>query len=226
MLGRIGAEASARADEPPLSLDTCEPDQSRMNAKKGAAMTMTETAVKADAVMTTGARMRASDPIYGDILDFLIGEAALLDDDRHDEWLNCLTDDVTYKMPVRKTLYKRDGPGFDGRTGHWDDNRMSLGMRARRSVELPSAYDRDPPPRIRRMVTNLIVHETDEASEYKATTNMLLLRSRFDAPTCEMLSGKREDVIRRDDNGTLKLARRLVLLDQSVLGGIFINVFM
>jgi len=41
--------------------------------------------------------------------DFLIDEAALLDDDRHLEWLDCLTEDIVYKMPVRKTVYRRDG---------------------------------------------------------------------------------------------------------------------
>lgn len=173
-----------------------------------------------------GARLKAADPIYGDILDFLIDEAALLDDDRHVEWLDCLTDDVVYKMPVRKTVYRRNGDGFDGRNSHWDDNRQSLGLRVKRSVDLPSAFDRDPAPHIRRMVTNLIVRKTDTPGEYAATTYILLLRNRFDAPTYDILSAKREDLIRRGDDGTCKLARRLILVDQTALGAVFINVFM
>jgi len=189
-------------------------------------MTMVETATKADTAMRAGTRVKASDPVYGDILDFLIDEVALLDDDRHVEWLDCLTDDIVYKMPVRKTVYRRDGDGFDGRNAHWHDNRQSLGLRVRRSVELPSAYDRDPAPRIRRMVTNLAVRETDTPGEYKATTNLVLLRNRFDAAAYDMLSAKREDIIRRDDGGTCKLASRLILVDQTALGAVFINVFM
>jgi 3-phenylpropionate/cinnamic acid dioxygenase small subunit len=179
-----------------------------------------------DTATTTRTRVRASDLVYGDILDFLIDEAALLDDDRHLEWLDCLTDDIVYKMPVRKTVYRRDGDGFDERNVHWDDNRFSLGLRVRRSVEVEAAYDRDPAPRIRRMVTNLVVHETDTPGEYAATTYLLVLRNRFDAPTYDMLTAKREDVIRRDDEGTCKLARRLLRLDQTALGAVFINVFM
>ena len=175
---------------------------------------------------TGGARLKASDPIYGDILDFLIDEAALLDDDRHVEWLDCLTDDVVYKMPVRKTVYRRNGDGFDGRNSHWDDNRQSLGLRVKRSVDLPSAFDRDPAPHIRRMVTNLIVRKTETPGEYAATSYMLLLRNRFDAPTYDILSAKREDLIRRGGDGTCKLARRLILVDQTALGAVFINVFM
>ena len=175
---------------------------------------------------TGGARLTASDPIYGGILDFLIDEAALLDDDRHVEWLDCLADDIVYQMPVRKTVYRRNGDGFDGRNSHWDDNRQSLGMRVKRSVDLASAFDRDPPPHIRRMVTNLIVRKTDTPGEYAAMSYMLLLRNRFDAPTYDILSAKREDLIRRGSDGICKLARRLILLDQTALGAVFINVFM
>jgi 3-phenylpropionate/cinnamic acid dioxygenase small subunit len=179
-----------------------------------------------DMAAKTGTRVKASDLVYGEILDFLIDEAALLDDDRHLEWLDCLTEDIAYKMPVRKTVYRRDGNGFDERNLHWDDDRFSLGLRVRRSVEVEAAYDRDPAPRIRRMVTNLVVHETDTPGEYAATTYLLVLRNRFDAPTYDMVTAKREDVIRRDGDGICKLARRLVLLDQTALGAVFINVFM
>jgi 3-phenylpropionate/cinnamic acid dioxygenase small subunit len=170
--------------------------------------------------------VKASGLIYGDILDFLIDEAALLDDDRHVEWLDCLAEDIVYKMPVRKTVYRRDGDGFDERTAHWDDDRFSLGLRVKRSVEVEAAYDRDPAPRIRRMVTNLVVHETGTPGEYAAATYLLVLRNRFDAPAYDMLTAKREDVIRRDDEGICQLARRLVLVDQTAIGAVFLNVFM
>src|SRR6266545_5950809 len=128
------------------------------------------TSTDSTTAVETGARVRASQPLYGEILDFLIDEAALLDDDKHLEWLELLADDVTYKMPVRKTLYRRDGRGFDERNAHFDDDRLSLGLRVRRSVEIVSAYDRDPAPRIRRLVTNVVVHETDEPDEWAVTS--------------------------------------------------------
>jgi phthalate 3,4-dioxygenase subunit beta len=183
------------------------------------------TTVEAPPEAATGARIGAADPRHGEIVDFLTDEAALLDDDLHLEWLELLTDDVEYKMPVRKTLYRKDGRGFDERNSHFDDDSLSLGLRVRRSVEISSAYDRDPAPRIRRLVTNIVVHATDDPDEYAVTSYILLLRNRFDAPTYDMLSGKREDVIRRTDEG-LRLARRLVLLDQSALGAPYLNVFM
>jgi 3-phenylpropionate/cinnamic acid dioxygenase small subunit len=196
-------------------------EQAQLNAQ---ARKMTTTTLEKPA--KTEARVKASDPIYGAILDFLIDEAALLDDDRHAEWLDLLADDIIYRMPLRNTLYRRDGAGFDERSNHWLDNRQSLAMRVQRTRDVPSAWDRDPAPRIRRLVTNLVVHETDTLGEYAATTYLLLLRHRFEAPGYDMLTAKREDSIRRGSNGTLKLARRLVLLDQAALGAVYINVFM
>jgi 3-phenylpropionate/cinnamic acid dioxygenase small subunit len=98
-------------------------------------------------------------------------------------------------------------------------------MRVRRTVDLANAYDRDPAPRIRRMVTNFVVHEAAQADEYTATSSILMLRNRFDDPQYDMLSGKREDIIRRTPEG-LRLARRVVLLDQAALGASWLNVFM
>jgi 3-phenylpropionate/cinnamic acid dioxygenase small subunit len=173
----------------------------------------------------SGPRISGHEELYGQIHDFLMDEAALLDDDLHNEWLGLLTDDVTYKMPVRKTLYRRDGRGFDERNSHFDDDRMSLGLRVRRSVEIESAYDRDPAPRIRRLVTNVVAHHTDNPDEFAVTSYITLLRNRFDNPTYDILTGKREDIIRRTDDG-LRLAKRVVLLDQSALGAPYLNVFM
>jgi len=183
-------------------------------------MTTTETTAEAK-----GARVSATQTLYGEIVDFLVDEAALLDDDLHFEWLELVTDDITYKMPVRKTLYRRDGKGFDEHSSHFDDDRLSLGLRVRRSVEIPSAYDRDPAPRIRRLVTNIVVHETEVDGEFAVTSYITLLRNRFDAANYDILSGKREDVVRRTPEG-LKLCRRVVLLDQSALGAPYLNVFM
>jgi 3-phenylpropionate/cinnamic acid dioxygenase small subunit len=203
--------------------------------KKGARATGTlemppDAARKPEAPVKTankrGKRLKSADPIHGDILDFLIDEAALLDDDRHQEWLEGLTEDIIYKMPVRKTVYRRDGDGFDERNDHWYENRQALNLRVQRSVNLASAFDRDPAPHVRRVVTNVVVRETETPGEYAATSYLLVLRNRFDAPNYDILTAKREDLLRRAADGTCKLARRLILVDQTALGAVYINVFM
>jgi len=45
------------------------------------------------AVSGTGLSVRTSEPLYGEIWEFLYREAALLDEDRHWEWIDIRTED-------------------------------------------------------------------------------------------------------------------------------------
>lgn len=167
----------------------------------------------------------SADGVYGEIQNFLIDEAAMLDQDLHMEWLDLLTDDIDYKMPFRHTVYRRDGSGFGDRDFRFNDNKQTLNLRARRNTQSASALDRDPPPRIHRMISNIVVHQGDGPDLYEASSSILLMRSRFDRPVLEMLSAKRQDVVRRTPQG-LKLASRVIYTDLANLGNSFLNVFM
>ena len=184
--------------------------------------TTTETTTKAK----DRKRIRATDPAFLECLEFLTDEAALLDHDLHIEWLETITDDVTYVMPTRETRYRFDGPGFSTEGFHYHDDRLSLGLRARRNAEFQYAYDRDPPPRIRRFVTNVTVHEGDNPDEYRVTSYILLMKNRFDEPTYDLLTAERQDVVRRTPDG-LKLAGREVFVDMQLLSTFtWTNVFL
>src|SRR5271168_3111028 len=100
-------------------------------------MTDTAAAAAPDAAVAFR-RVSAAEPAFGRIQDFLTDEAGLLDDDRYHDWLALLSDDVTYKMPSRKTVYRRDGRGFDDGAMHFDDDKMTLAIRVRRSMDIPS----------------------------------------------------------------------------------------
>ncbi|MDB5687938.1 MAG: ditA2 [Rhizorhabdus sp.] len=167
----------------------------------------------------------AIDPICGEIINFLVREAEMLDEDFHEEWLDLLAEDLVYRLPARNTLSRADGRGYDPSHNLFDDDKASMRMRVKRSVGIAAAYDRDPPPRTRRMVTNIAVHVTDTPDEFFVTSYILLLRSRFDDVTMDILSGRREDVLRRTDAGFM-LARRTILPDQSQFGATFLNVFL
>jgi 3-phenylpropionate/cinnamic acid dioxygenase small subunit len=179
-----------------------------------------------ESVQTAAVRPpRVNTEIFVEVHDFLVDEAELLDDDLHREWLGLLTDDVVYRMPARRSVYRRDGTGVDFDNCHFDDDWSSLEMRVRRSVEITSAFDRDPAPRMRRLVTNLSVRETEVPDEFAATSSILLLRNRLHLQGYDMLSARREDVVRRTDAG-LRLAKRLILVDQATLSAAFLNVFL
>jgi 3-phenylpropionate/cinnamic acid dioxygenase small subunit len=170
-------------------------------------------------------RPRVGTEVFVEVHDFLVDEAELLDENLHREWLGLLTDDVVYQMPARRSVYRRDGGDVDFDNCHFDDDWSSLEMRVRRSVEITSAFDRDPAPRMRRLVTNLSVRATDRAHEFAATSSILLLRNRLHLQGYDMLSARREDVVRRTDAG-LRLARRLILVDQATLSAAYLNVFL
>jgi 3-phenylpropionate/cinnamic acid dioxygenase small subunit len=184
-----------------------------------------ETAV--DVATGTATQRRRVPPAspYEEIVQFLFDEATLLDEERQHEWLELLTNDISYRMPVRRTVYRRDGRGFDERTLHFNDDRMTLGIRVRRNMDVESAFDRDPAPRYRRLVTNVLLYEGDVDGEYVVTSSLLLLRNSGDNPDYDLLSAQREDVVRRTPDG-LRLASRTILVDQARLNAPYPNVFL
>jgi len=98
-------------------------------------------------------------------------------------------------------------------------------MRARHNVEAPSAWYREPATRTHRLVTNLIVRTTEVEGEYYAKSSIIMFASRFDQDTADILTAKRRDIIRRTPQG-LKLARREILVDQTLLSQPFGNLFL
>ena len=78
---------------------------------------------------------------------------------------------------------------------------------------------------MRRLITNLRLHETQTPNEYFAQSYLLLRRNRGDAHATDTLSARRDDVLRRTSEGW-KVARRKILLDQSVLGMPNLAVFL
>ncbi len=155
---------------------------------------------------------------------FLDHEAELLDEGRLDEWLDVLTDDVVYQVPVR---INREQTGESRVTGvrtdsfHLDENRDSLEMRVDR-IATGFAWAEEPPSRLRHLVGNVRVSEprpTDEGDggeEVDVRSNVLVYRSRGDRSDHDLLSAERHDVLRRVDGG-LRLARRWVVLDSTVV---------
>jgi phthalate 3,4-dioxygenase subunit beta len=154
-------------------------------------------------------------PLYHEVVDFLYAEADLLDRGEHRAWLDLLTDDIRYVVPVRvTTAHSLDGSALED-MAHFDEDRYSLRKRVER-FETEHAWAEDPPSRTRHFVTNIRCREGDGDDEVVAESNLLLFRSRGDIRDHDLLSGRRNDTLRRTPGG-LRLARREVILDESVL---------
>lgn len=160
--------------------------------------------------------LNLSDPLYQQVLMFLYHEAYLLDNWNLEGWLQLLSDDVVYLMPVRVTQEKKDGLGFVDGLYHFEENKASLTLRIKR-LQTQFAWGEDPQPRTRRFISSVLVTPGREENELNVTSSLLLVRSRGDVPDLAFLSAERRDVIRHTPNG-LRLARRVILSDQTVLG--------
>ena len=148
---------------------------------------------------------------------FLVDEAYLLDAQRYDAWLATLTDDVRYVMPVRVTTAISAGYDSAPEMAHFDENKYSLNRRVARFVT-EHAWTEDPPSRLRHYLTNVRTFATDKPDELVVDSAVLLYRSRGDVRDPAIISAGREDLLRRTPDGTgWQLARRTILVDDSVL---------
>jgi 3-phenylpropionate/cinnamic acid dioxygenase small subunit len=181
---------------------------------------------RTDPLPITGKRIATGSALYNEVLEFIYDEAALLDEQKFDAWAQILAEDISYTAPLRITRQGADRLNTIVRTTlHFDDDYSSLMGRLQR-LGTKSAWAEDPPSRTRRLVTNLRVWETAKPNELEAHSYLLLSRSRYEQSQLQMMSCVRYDLLRRSGPGAFKLARREIILDQSVLGMANLAVFL
>ncbi len=144
---------------------------------------------------------------------FLVAESNLIDSGDLDSWVTLMAEDVRYVMPVRSTRYSRLSDEFSKKSFIYDDDLYGLKMRVAR-LHTRFAWAEDPASRNRHFVSNVTAVEDGEV--IRATSNVLLVRSRLDDPVSETLTAERHDVLRRTPEG-LRLVRREIYMDQTVL---------
>jgi 3-phenylpropionate/cinnamic acid dioxygenase small subunit len=169
--------------------------------------------------------MTASQTLWLELTPFYIREAWLLDERRFKEWLELFTDDVLYFMPRRKNVPIREAHRELTQLGDLailEEDKRYLEMRVAR-LETGMAWAEDPPSRTRHMIGNLEAEALDNG-EVKARTAFLVYRSHLETDA-GLLSGWREDVLRRTDGGW-KIARRMIVLDANVLLDKNLSVFL
>jgi 3-phenylpropionate/cinnamic acid dioxygenase small subunit len=156
---------------------------------------------------------------------FLHHEARLLDDRRFAEWLELFTDDVHYWMPVRGDRSdEREGGGFaaPGELAFFDETRDSLARRVAR-IGTGLAWAEEPPSRTRHLITNVEAEETERLGEYRVSSYFIVYRTRLETKQ-DLFVGMRDDLVRQLDD-EWRIARRTILLDQTVLSADNLSVF-
>jgi phthalate 3,4-dioxygenase subunit beta len=164
--------------------------------------------------VTRGRPLPYGDPAHLAAHQFLVEEAALLDAADYPGWLDLITEDIRYLMPVRVTTARGAGPGPQPGMGHFDEDMYALRKRVQR-LATDHAWTEDPPSRTRHFVTNVRTFRHDHAS-LRVESALLLFRSRGDTRAADLISAGRADLLRQTEDG-LKLARREITVDEAVL---------
>ncbi|MFM8767919.1 MAG: aromatic-ring-hydroxylating dioxygenase subunit beta [Rubrivivax sp.] len=161
--------------------------------------------------------------LWFDVQQFLFMEARLLDDRRFTDWATLLSDDVRYWMPIVTNRTGRD-LGRELTTpdelSHFEEDRTSLVNRVRR-LGTGMAWAETPPSRTRHFVANVEVQRTEADDEVAVRSSFLVYRSHLEHDV-EFFAGRRDDRLRRvagspAGEGSWRIARRVLILDQSVV---------
>ena len=156
-----------------------------------------------------------------EIEDFFFTEADLLDERDYDAWLELLTEDIVYWMPMRKNVSYRnrheDITGEDDLAWFHDD-KDTLRKRVRQ-IQTGIHWADEPVSRVSHVLTNIRLVDPiaalPEGERAMTKCRFIVYRNRVEDET-DFLVGRREDTLVRVE-GRLRVARRKIILDQSVL---------
>jgi 3-phenylpropionate/cinnamic acid dioxygenase small subunit len=161
--------------------------------------------------------------LKADVEDFYYREADLLDDRRYRDWLELLTEDITYFMPIRRNVkFGQHAARENTRRGEgiswFDEDKWTLTKRVEQ-ILTGVHYAEEPLSRITHMVSNVQIKgarpDIGKAHELNVASRFLVYQNRVEYETY-IFVGRRNDTLRLTEKGW-KIARREILLEQNIL---------
>lgn len=164
--------------------------------------------------------------LTAEVTDFLYTEADLLDERRYTEWLDLLSDDYQYSVPLRMNVAYQDvaerEQTREGEDICWfDEGKATIGQRVAQ-LATGRHWAEEPVSRVSHLVTNVRLQSVD-LPEVDVSCRFVVYRNRV-ADETDFLVGRRTDRLRRADD-SWQVCRRRLLLDQSVLLAKNLSVF-
>ena len=169
--------------------------------------------------MSAAGRERALDALLlqAEIERFFSAEAELLDERRFDEWLDLLDDDIHYWMPIARNV-RFNQPELEytgeGREANWFDEGKDTLKKRVLQIQGGDHWAEEPRSRTTHLVANIRIAAVGGA-DVTAKSRFVVAAYRLEHDV-DLFIGKRVDVLRRQA-GALKVLRRTIYLDQSVL---------
>ena len=160
--------------------------------------------------------------LKSEIEEFLYREAELLDERCFNEWLDLLTEDVRYWMPMRRNVkfgeldreFTREGQDINW----FDEGKQTLTQRVNQ-ILTGVHWAEEPLSRVCHIVSNVRIVKALPSVESPVSVDVkcrfLVYRNRVETET-DILLGRREDRLRKIDDDW-KISQRKVILDQNVL---------
>jgi 3-phenylpropionate/cinnamic acid dioxygenase small subunit len=160
-----------------------------------------------------------------EIEQFYYYEAALFDDRKFNEWLELLSDDLEYWMPIRTTRAWKDMDLEFAKLGehaYFDDDKNLIVSRVKK-LYTGCSWGEDPPSRTRHLVSNIRIVNKISDNEIDVSSNFNVFQSRLSDEE-NYWFGRREDRLRKKDNHWL-VVRRHIFLDHVRLPAKSLTVF-
>ena len=160
--------------------------------------------------------------LKADVEEFYYCEADLLDNRRFRDWLELLTDDISYFMPIRRNVKfgqheARENTKRGEGISWFDEDKWTLTKRVDQ-ILTGVHYAEEPLSRITHMVSNVQITDVrpslEAPAELDVTSRFLVYQNRVEYETYTLV-GRRNDTLRRLDSG-LKVCRREILLEQNI----------
>ena len=148
---------------------------------------------------------------------FFNHEAELLDSRKFEIWLDLLTEDIRYWMPLSRNQefggwekqYTREGKDLNW----FDESKFELEQRVKQ-IKTGLHWAEEPVSRTCHMISNLQVVDGGDGS-VETRWRFFVYRNRTETET-DFFVGKRHDTLKRSAD-SFKIAAREIYLDQSVL---------
>lgn len=155
--------------------------------------------------------------VHHEIEQFLYREARMLDNEMLREWLDTMVDPgISYQMVMHEERFRKDkSPAGAREIMPYDDDYTALDLRVRQ-FESGIQTMLDPPQRLRRVVTNVETYRHDKEGEYLVFSCGIASRFRRLYEHEQTVFGRR-DILKRGEDGGLRLASRRIDLDERVV---------
>lgn len=152
-----------------------------------------------------------------EVEEFFYREADLLDQRKFDDWVQLFTDDARYWMPLRRNVPSEElelENTAEGREVSWFDEGKAALVNRVKQMKTGVHWAEEPYSRMSHLVSNVLLLEVGE-TEVRTRCRILVHRNRM-VDEESLFVGQRVDTLRRVD-GTWRIARREIIIDQSVL---------